>query len=346
MATDQRRQATTQTPATDFDPTVLVTHKPSALPEIYEYIFTHEETRPKAIRRDLDVSKSVTYSTLDKLQTVGLIEKTGYGVYEPADIALEPHLVSALGELRSAKQYSICEFATEVNAFDAADLSEQLGGSRSNVRAAAERLREKEFLERWWEPFSKSPKRYRVTDTGKRALESLDVERYLGWDGSEAVAFRDGIDGTEFYTPYEVEDVHYLVRSKHEWVRPQEIASALAKNQKKTLERLSKLEERGLITGDAIREKMMFKATQKTQSLFQALQLLTISRTHGLDFYSLAKHAHDDRLGPWTLDELYSLFAERGSSPSIQRLTTAIEDLKCAGLIDGNSRTGYSFTSE
>jgi Mn-dependent DtxR family transcriptional regulator len=344
MATDQGRQANTHLPAADFDPAVLVTQKPSVLPEIYEYIITHGKTRPKAIQRNLDVSKSVTYSTLDKLQAVNLIEKTGYGVYEPADIALDPKSVYVLGELRSKKQYSICEFATEVNAFDAADLSEQLGGARSNVRAAAERLHEKQFLDRWWEPFAKSPKQYRVTSKGERALDSLDVETYLGWDGSEAVAFWDGIEGTEFHTPYEVEDVHYLANSTQEWVRPQEIASALEKNPKKTLKRLSKLEERGLITGDAIREKMMFKATRKSQSLFQSLRLFAISRTHNIEFYSLAKH--DDKSGPWTPDELYSLFTERGTSPSIQRLNTALEDLKCAGLIDGNSRTGYSFTSE
>lgn len=327
-----------------FDPSLLVTKKPSSLPAIYGFIAEHEPVTPKSIQTEVDVSKSATYLSLDKLQDLDLVVKSGHGRYELADISLEPETVQALGELRSKRQYDICRLASEVAKFDVAELQERLGTSRSNVRATAVRLHEKQFLNRWWEPFAKSPKAYQVTDRAERALATLDVEDYLGRNGRYVSPFVSGIEDTPFRTAYEIEDAHFIAQSDDKWVRPKGIVESLDKHRKKTVKRLAAMEERGLIIGQALREKMVFRITEKTETMFRNLSLFRISKAYDLDFCALALRQGPNETLP--IDELYSGLVEIGCAPSAQRLNSAKEELKSAGLIEGNSRRGYTFLNE
>lgn len=325
-----------------FDPSLLVTKKPSSLPAVYGYIAEHEPVMPKSIQAEVDVSKSVTYLTLDKLQALDLVVKPGHGRYELADISIEPETVQALGELRSKRQYEICRLASEVESFDVAEMQKRFGSSRSNVRATAVRLHEKQFLNRWWEPFAKSPKEFQVTDKAEQALAAFDVEDYLGRNGRYVSSHVGGIEGTSFRTAYEIEDAHFISESDDKWIRPDVIVEALDKHRKKTVKRLIAMEERGLLVSDALREKMVFASTDKTETMFRDLSLFQISKAYGLDFCAIANRQGSNDTLP--IDELYSKLVEIGCTPSAQQLNSAKADLKAAGLIEGNSRTGYSFS--
>lgn len=342
MAVDSSQSSDDGSSQGEFDPSSLVTKKPSSLPAIYGFISEHEPVTPKSIQAEVDVSKSVTFLSLDKLQALDLVVKTGRGRYELADISIGPETVQALGELRSRRQYEICRLAAEVEEFDVAEMRKRFGSSRSNVRATAVSLHEKQFLNRWWEPFAKSPKEYQVTDKAERALAALDVEAYLGRDGRHVSSHLGGIEGTPFRTAYEIEDAYFISESDDEWIRPDVIIEALDKHRKKTVKRLIAMEERGLLVGNPLREKMVFASTNKTETMVRNLRLYQISKAYGLDFCTLANRQREN--GTMPIDELYSKLVEIGCTPSAQQLNSAKEDLKAAGLIEGNSRTGYSFS--
>lgn len=330
--------------ATGFDTIQLVTRKPSALPRIYEYVVEQGRTTPNALQEHLDVSGSVVHSNLRTLRDIGLVEKVGHGVYSPAVPAIDPDRVRTLGELRSVKQYGICRAASDVNDVDVAVLSERVGGSRSNVRAAAVRLAENGFLEKRRAPFENSRKRYRLSDEGRRSLEALDVDRYRGWDSRETVAHDTGIDGTEFRTAYEIEDAHHLSQADDEWIHPHRVAETLEKNGKKTQRRFAKMADRDLLERTAEPRKMVFSATRKTRSLCADLDLYDVSRTYELDLYSVAR---DGMLPePFTLKQLYAALVKSGANPAVTELNDAKEVLKDVGVLDGDPLTGYSFAIE
>lgn len=328
--------------ATPFDPTSLVSRKPSALPDIYEYIVVAERATPRAIREELAVSRSVVHSNVGLLCEVGLVERIERGVYQPATISLDPSSVRALGALRSKRQFEICELAAGGAELDVSAVGNQLEMSPSNVRNAVARLEEGGFLEVRREPFEKSRKEYRLTEVGERALRSLDVEEYRGWNWQETVAHETGIEGTAFRTAYEVEDARYLFENDDEWLHPERIASALGKNARKAQHRFSKMAERGLLDCNAEEQKLIFSGTRKTRLLFDELELYRLSLQHALDLYSIATNGSLST--PFTIDELYSTLVGEGTDVTIGDLDGARDALKRAGLLHGNPHAGYSFT--
>lgn len=344
MATEQTAQnqrSGLELSTTAFDAASLVSKKPSSVPAIYEYSFEHPPTSPQEIQQSLNVSKSVTFSALDKLRRLELITRQKRGEYEPADITLDPPTVHELGQLRSQKQLEICRFAHYVDTFVASDLAREFDGSRSTLRQTAVHLRDKQFLHQRWEPFGKSPQAFQVTEQAERALSVVEVEDYLGRDGLHVSPHTSGIEGTAFRTAYEIEDAHYITQVDRPWVRPEEISSALDKNRKKTQRRLADMTDRGLLASKALREKMVFGETEKTASLMRDLRLYTVSKLHELDVYSIAKQTQPNEL--MTLDDLYSSLNAGECSLTPQTLASAIEDLKRADLIEGNSMSGYRF---
>lgn len=341
MSSKSNQQSTMDTTQPEFEPVNLVSKKPSSVPDIYAHIVKNAPTTPKDIQSKLNVSKSVTFSALDKLLDLGLIERPTYGEYETTDIVLDPDTVQNLGELRSKKQFEICRFSVDVDSFDVADLTMEFGGTRSMSRKTAVQLCDKRFLQQEWETFAKSPKAYQLTEQAVHALSNIEVSDYLGEDGRHVAPYTNGIEGTEFRTAYEIEDAHYMKRSERYWIRPDEIASSLNKNRKKTLSRLADMDDRGLLASKALREKMVFMTTEKTESLILDLRLFTISKLLELDFYSIAKQTKADEVS--TPDNLYSSLIEKGCTLTPQALNSAIEDLKHAELIEGNSISGYRF---
>lgn len=326
---------------TVFDAVDLVSKKPSSVPLIFEHIMEEAPTSPKEIQDSVAISKSVTFSCLDKLLSLGLVNRPSRGEYEPDDITLHPDIVHVIGELRSRKQLELCRFAARVDAFETSDLTNEIGGHRSALRATAIQLSEKGFLNQKRKPFEKSPKSYRITEPAKRGLAVLDVEEYLGMDGRHVSPYPNGIEGTDFRTAYEIEDAHYIDQANHRWVRPDEIADSLDKNQKKTLMRLADMVDRGLLASKPRREKKVFEATDKTIEMVRDLRLFRISKAQQLDLYTLATQADSNE--SFTPDELYETLVGMGQSLTPQTLNTAIEELKRSELIEGNSRTGYRF---
>lgn len=325
----------------EFDVTVLVTKKPSSVPAIYQFIIEQSPITPKSVREELGVSKSVTFSALDKLQRLGLVEQIGYGEYQLADIALHSETVWRLGELRSKRQFDFCRFAAQAGRFDVADLRIEFGGHRSTLRRIAVQLRDKQFLEQEEESFEKSPRAYRLTKAAEHALGRINVEYHLGRDGRYVSPHTTGIGDTEFRTSYEIEDAHHIARSNREWVEPEELAQQLDKNHKKTLSRLAAMEDRGLLESKPLREKMVFEANLKTQSLIHDLHLFAFSKEHQLDLYGVAKQS--DAEAGLTLDKVYSTLQKAGYQTTPKRLAAVLNELKRAELIEGNSRTGYRF---
>lgn len=327
-----------------FDPRALVSRKPSDLPAIYEYVITHGPTTPKEIRESVDVSPSVVPATLTKLQDVRLVDKVDHGVYAPAPMVLEPRVVSWLGELRSEKQYEVCRWAVEAADFDAGTLADHVGGTRSNVRTTATRLVEQGFLDQRLVPARTSRKRYRLTEAAKEALDALDIGRYRGWPSHRSVVQEGGVGGSPFLTAYEVEDAGVMAHADDDWHHPETVATALDRNVKKTRRRFKRLAERGLLEVTAEADKQVFRSTAKTGALIDHLRLFTYSRAVGLDVYSLAAA---DVLGEgFTLDELYDELARNGDSTAVRKLRRTKTALKCAGLLEGDRLTGYSFAIE
>lgn len=324
-----------------FDAAGLVSRKPSSVPPIFEYIVEHAPASPKEIQNTIDVSKSVTFSCLDKLLNLGLVDRPSRGQYEPAEFSLHPDLVSTLCELRSLKQLDLCRFAARVETFETADLTDEFGGHRSALRATARRLSEKGFLTEERQPFEKSPKAYRITESAKRGLARVDIDRYLGRDGRHVSPYPNGIGTTDFRTAYEVEDAHYIAASDHRWISPDEISKALDKNHKKTLLRLADMEDRDLLASKPLQQKIVFEATERTKRLDRDLHLFRISKAQQLDFYTLATRSSPNQA--YTPDELYEALVEMGQRLTPQTLNTALEELKRAELVEGNSRTGYRF---
>ena len=325
-----------------FDPKTLVSRKPSALPDIYEYVVVAGEATPREIRKDLAVSRSVAHSNLALLCEAGLVERVRRGVYRPATISIEPTTVRALCDLRSKRQFEICELAANRAELDVTAVENHLEMTPSNVRNAVVRLDESGFLEVHREPFENSRKEYRLSEEGERALRSLDAEEYRGWDCQETVAHETGIEGTPFRTAYEVEDAQFLFEADDEWLHPKRVASALGKNAKKAQQRFSKMAERGLLDCDAEAEKMVFSGTRKTRLLFDDLELYRLSNQYALDLYSVATNG--SLSAPFTMDELYSALVVGETDVTIEELDGARGALKRAGLIDGNPHTGYNFT--
>lgn len=328
---------------TGFDPTALVSRKPSSLPSIYEFVYWDAPTSPKTIRRNLDVSTSVTNAALSKLLDLSLIERVDVGSYRPGSIALVPSAVRDLGRLRSDLQYRICRATATIGSIDAGGLSRHLGSTRSNVRAAAVALAREGFLERRWAPFDRSPMAYRVSETGRRMLESIDVDPHLDREGTSVVPHPSGIDGTEFRTSYEVEDARFIERADGAPITPDVVSSELGKDAKKTVDRLDSMAERGLVDATPVREKMVFEPGDVAISLDRHLALFEISRRYGLDFYSIGT---DRGLSmKTTIPELYSRLVRMGYSPETTDLHAAKAELKAAGLLIGNSVAGYRFSS-
>lgn len=341
MSTKSNQHSAVDTSQSDFEPVRLVSKKPSSVPDIYAHIVKNAPTTPKDIQRKLNVSKSVTFSALDKLLDLGLIERPTYGEYEPTDIVLDPDTVRNLGQIRSKKQFEICRFSVGVDSFDVADLTTEFGGTRSMSRKTAVQLCDNRFLQQEWEVFAKSPKAYQLTEQALRALSTIEVGNYLGQEGRQVSSYTNGVVGTAFRTAYEIEDAHYMRRSDRDWIRPDEIASSLDKNRKKTLSRLADMDERGLLASKALREKMVFMTTEKTESLIRDLRLFTISKLLELDFYSIAKQTKANEAS--TPDDLYSSLIAKGCTLTPQVLNSAIDDLKRAEIIEGNSMSGYRF---
>lgn len=325
-----------------FEPVELVSRKPSALPEIYEYVVDAVRATPSEIQEAVNVSKSVAHSNLGTLLDVGLVGKVERGVYRPSTVTLDPSVVSALGELRSARQFEICEFAARKSDLDVPTVGDRLGMSHSNVRNVVLRLEDSGFLIARREPFENSRKRYRLAEKGVRNLAALDVEEYRGWNWKETVAHETGIEATAFRTAYEVEDAHYLSKTDDEFLHPKRIASAFGKNVKKTQLRFSKMAERGLLECDAEDQKMIFDATAKTRRLFDELELYRLSKRHALGLYSVATNG--SLSAAFTMDELYAALVGRGAEVTIGELDGARDALKRAGLLEGNPLTGYTFS--
>lgn len=325
-----------------FNPTSLVSRKPSALPAIYEYVVDAGRSTPIEIQEAVGVSKSVTHRNLQTLCDVGLVEKFERGRYRPSTISLDSTVISALGELRSTKQFDICSLAARTTSLDVPTVGDQLEMSYSNVRNAVHRLDESGFLEVRREPFENGRKLYRITAKGERTLRKLDVGRYLGWDYQESVAHENGLEGTPFRTPYEVEDAHYLSEEADGWLHPKRVASALGRNTKKTQLRFSKMAERGLLEQRVERRKLSFEATDHTRQLFDELDLFRISKGHELDLYSVATSG--SLSSPFTTDELYAALVRRGAEVSTGELNAARDAFKRRGLLEGNPVSGYSFT--
>jgi DNA-binding MarR family transcriptional regulator/ribosomal protein S25 len=325
-----------------FESAELVSKKPSALPRIYEYVVDAGRVTPREIQEGTNVSKSVAHSNLGTLRDVGLVQKVERGVYQPSPVSLEPAAVHALGELRSTRQFQICEAAAQASDLEVRTVADHLGMTHSNVRNAVLRLEESGFLAVRREPFENSRERYRLTDEGARALAALDVEEYRGWDWRETVAHETGIEGTAFRTAYEVEDANYLADAGDGWIHPQRVASSLGKNVKKTQLRFSKMAERGLLERDADDRKMVFDATGKTRRLFDELELYRLSIQRGLDLYSVATNG--SLSAQFTMDELYAALVGGGAEVTIGELDGARDAVKRAGLLEGNPLTGYSFT--
>lgn len=326
----------------DFDPTALVSRKPSTLPSIYAFVYWNAPTSPKAIRNDLGVSASVTNAALSKLVDVGLVERVEVGTYALASIALDPSTVRGLGRLRSVLQYRICRLVADIGPIDVDGLQTHLDSTRSNVRAAATALAESGFLERRWEPFEKSPMAYRVSETGRRMLDAIDVDPHLGRDGRSVVPHATGIGESGFRTSYEVEDAHFIDAAADEWIDPGAVSSALEKNEKKTVCRLASMADRGLLEARPLREKAVFEPNDEAIELDRELELFAISKRYGLDFYSIGTERGYSM--ETTIPELYSLLVEMGHSPETTDLHAARAELKAAGLVTENSAAGYRFS--
>lgn len=327
---------------TPFDPTTLISRKPSALPDIYEYVVVAGEATPREIRKEIAVSRSVAHSNLALLCEAELVERIERGVYRPATSSLEPTTVRALCGLRSKRQFEICELAARGGELDVSAVENQLEMTPSNVRNTVVRLEDSGFLEVRREPFEKSRKEYRLADEGERALRSLDVEEYRGWDSRETVAHETGIEGTPFRTAYEVEDAQFLFEADDEWLHPKRVASALGKNAKKAQQRFSEMAERGLLDCNAEAQKMVFSGTRKTCRLFDEIELYRLSLQYALDLYSIATNG--SLSAPFSMDELYSNLVGGGTKVTIAELDRARDALKRTGLLDGNPHAGYSFT--
>lgn len=342
MAVSDTSSEQSNADGTAFDPRALVSRKPSSLPTIYEYVYTAGTATPREIESQLDGSPTVVQPNLSTLIDLGLIERIEHGVYGPAAIPIDPASVHALGELRSEMQYEICRIASEGGEFDVSTMNERAGSTKSNVRAAVTRLADLGFLDLRREAHRNSYKRYRLSDHGKQSLAGIDVERYRGWDGRETVAHETGIEGTAFRTAYEVEDAHYLATVDATWVHPERVATSLGKEESKTRHRFASMAERGLFDVSAEREKIVFLSTTRTRALFDDLALYTIARAYELDLYSVA---NDERLvDAFSIEDLYSVLARRGSNPSVSDLNRAKTDLGAAGVLDGDRLTGYYFT--
>jgi DNA-binding MarR family transcriptional regulator len=331
-------------PAVDgerFDPTALISKRPSSVPTIYEAIVDGDGISPKEIGARIDASQSVVYTNVRTLLDHGLIAKVERGIYRPADIALDSAVLSNLGDLRSTRQYELCRVASEYAELDAATIADRLEMSRSNGRKTAQYLESGGFLSTRRVAYSRSRERFRLTVEADRALRTLEIDRYLGRDRRASVAHESGIEGTAFRTPYEVEDAHYLTAAEGTWFHPCSVARALDKNEKKTRVRFSKMAERGLLERTEEEHKLLFAATEKTRSMVAELDLYAISRQRDLDLYGVAKEQRVP--GRFTIDDLYSALASNGGSVTVCEVHNARDALKRAGLLVGDRLSGYSF---
>lgn len=322
--------------------TPLVPNKPSSLPIIFEYVVEEAPTSPKHIKADLGLTKSGVYPNLRKLRAIGLIEKVERGVYRPASTVPDPIAIYTIAELRSMTQYEVCRVIEEEGEVDVAFLADELGMVPQNVRDTANLVEERGFIVARRQPHPNSKKWYRLTEEAVEALDSLDATQYLGWEAGAIVPHATGIEGTPFRTAYEIEDAYYLREAATDWIHPTRLAADLDRDPDRTRGRFVSMAEQGLLESRLDEEKLYYTPTERARALFDELRLYEVSRRYGLDFYSIAVESTVDE--PFTMDELYTALLDENSDVTIPGINQARDDLKHAGLLEGDTVNGYTFT--
>lgn len=322
-----------------LDTSALITHNNTALPEVYDAVYSTRTTTPPEISSSVKLSRQVVHQNLERLVDAGLVrrEESTYHLIEPT---LRPTVVQSLSELGSLLRLELCTVAVDRERLTVADARGAVDRSTSNTRKILNALADDGYLGKRASLPDEGHLVYQLTEHGTHALESLEEPtRFCDRDGATVTYHSTGIEGTAFRTAYEIEDAYLIAR--HGGATVIDLLAGTDKEEKAMRRRLNDLAQRDLLTKTRRRTQNVYRRTPRTRTMVESVRACEDDRRLHEWSDRIPDGCREGLLEPFFPTHLFDIFSTLLHDPQPDLADEYIKKWKAAGLIDGNRHSGF-----